>query len=78
MICLCSATFPDYRRRCVSKPVSDRPETGVGTFTLDVDATHLAEYKEFTNNPDGTQSVNDLTGRAPDETFFRAVSVICA
>ena len=48
------------------------PETGVGTFTLDVDATHLAEYKETTNNPDGTQSVNDLTGQAPNETFFRA------
>jgi iron complex outermembrane receptor protein len=48
------------------------PETSVGTFTLDVDATHLAEYKETTNNPDGTQSVNDLTGQAPDETFFRA------
>ena len=48
------------------------PETSFGTFTLDVDATHLAEYKEITNNPDGTQSVNDLTGQAPDETFFRA------
>jgi len=48
------------------------PETSIGTFTLDVDATHLAEYKETTNNPDGTQSVNDLTGQAPDETFFRA------
>jgi hypothetical protein len=41
--------------------------TSFGTFTLDVDATHLAEYKETTNNPDGTQSVNDLTGTAPDE-----------
>jgi iron complex outermembrane receptor protein len=48
------------------------PETGVGTFTLDIDATHLDEYKETTNNPDGTQSVNDLTGTHPDETFFRA------
>ncbi|MDH3904133.1 MAG: TonB-dependent receptor [Gammaproteobacteria bacterium] len=48
------------------------PETSVGTFTLDVDATHLAEYIERTNNPDGTQSENDLTGTAPDETFFRA------
>ena len=48
------------------------PETGVGTFTVDIDATHLAEYKETTNNPDGTQTVNDLTGTAPDETFFRA------
>jgi iron complex outermembrane receptor protein len=48
------------------------PETSIGTFTVDVDATHLSEYKETTNNPDGTQSVNDLTGTAPDETFFRA------
>jgi len=48
------------------------PETSFGTFTLDVDATHLAEYIETTNNPDGTQSENDLTGQAPDETFFRA------
>jgi iron complex outermembrane receptor protein len=48
------------------------PETGVGTFTLDVDATHLNEYVERTSNPDGTESSNDLTGRAPDETFFRA------
>ena len=48
------------------------PETSFGTFTLDFDATHLAEYKEITNNPDGSQSVNDLTGTAPDETFFRA------
>ena len=48
------------------------PETGAGTFTLNIDATHLDEYKETTNNPDGTQSVNDLTGTHPDETFFRA------
>jgi iron complex outermembrane receptor protein len=48
------------------------PETFVGSFTLDFDATYLEEYKETTNNPDGTQSVNDLTGQAPDETFFRA------
>jgi iron complex outermembrane receptor protein len=48
------------------------PETGVGTFTVDIDATYLDEYKETTNNPDGTQSVNDLTGTHPDETFFRA------
>ena len=48
------------------------PETGVGTFTLNIDATHLAEYKETTNNPDGSQTVNDLTGTHPDETFFRA------
>lgn len=48
------------------------PETGVGTFNLNIDATHLAEYKETTNNPDGTQLVNDLTGRHPDTVFFRA------
>ena len=48
------------------------PETNLGSFTLNVKATHLAEYKETTNNPDGTQSVNDLTGTHPDETFFRA------
>jgi iron complex outermembrane receptor protein len=48
------------------------PETFVGSFTLDFNATYLEEYKEITNNPDGTQSVNDLTGTAPDETFFRA------
>ena len=48
------------------------PETNFGTFTVDVDATHLNEYVERTNNPDGTQSSNDLTGTAPDETFFRA------
>jgi iron complex outermembrane receptor protein len=48
------------------------PETSFGTFTLNIDATHLSEYKETTNNPDGTQSTNDLTGTHPDETFFRA------
>jgi len=48
------------------------PETNVGTFTLNIKATYLNEYKETTNNPDGTTSVNDLTGTHPDETFFRA------
>ena len=48
------------------------PETFIGSFTLDFDATYLEEYKETTNNPDGTQTVNDLTGTHPDETFFRA------
>ena len=48
------------------------PDTSIGTFGLRVDATHLREYKERTNNPDGSVSVNDLTGRHPDETFFRA------
>ncbi len=48
------------------------PDTSVGQFNLRVSATHLREYKERTLNPDGSQSVNDLTGRHPDETFFRA------
>jgi iron complex outermembrane receptor protein len=48
------------------------PETSLGSFALNFNATYLDEYKETTNNPDGTQSVNDLTGRHPDETFFRA------
>ena len=48
------------------------PETSVGTFDLNFNATYLDEYKETTNNPDGTQTVNDLTGTHPDETFFRA------
>jgi iron complex outermembrane receptor protein len=48
------------------------PDTKAGTFTVNIDATYLAEYKETTNNPDGTQTVNDLTGTHPDETFFRA------
>lgn len=48
------------------------PETSVGQFSLRANATHLDEYRERTLNPDGTQSINDLTGRHPDETFFRA------
>ena len=48
------------------------PETSVGQFSLRVNATYLDEFKSRTSNPDGTESVNDLTGRHPDETFFRA------
>lgn len=48
------------------------PETSIGQFSLRVNATYLDEYKERTSNPDGSESVNDLTGRHPDETFFRA------
>ena len=48
------------------------PETRAGTFNLTFNATQLNEYKENTNNPDGTTSTNDLTGTHPDETFFRA------
>lgn len=48
------------------------PDTTVGQFILNINATYLDEYKEITNNPDGTQTVNDLTGRHPEETFQRA------
>jgi iron complex outermembrane receptor protein len=48
------------------------PETSIGQFNLRVNATYLDEYQERTANPDGTESINDLTGRHPDETFFRA------
>ncbi len=48
------------------------PETSIGQFNLRFNATYLDEYLERTANPDGTESVNDLTGRHPDETFFRA------
>ena len=48
------------------------PDTSAGTFKVNVNATYLDEYKERTNNPDGTVSVNDLTGTHPNETFFRS------
>jgi len=48
------------------------PDTNAGTFTVNLDATYLADYTETTNNPDGTQTANDRTGTHPDETFFRA------
>jgi len=48
------------------------PETRAGQFTVTVNATYLDDYTETTNNPDGTTTENDLTGRHPDETFFRA------
>ena len=37
-----------------------------------LNATKLSEYKESTINPDGSVSVNDLTGQHTDETFARA------
>ena len=50
----------------------ESPETSIGQFNLRLNATILDEYLERTRNPDGTETVNDLTGRHPDETFFRA------
>ena len=48
------------------------PETSIGQFNVRIDATKLSEYKERLSNPDGTVSVNDLSGQHTDETFARA------
>jgi iron complex outermembrane receptor protein len=48
------------------------PETRAGQFNVKLNATFLDEYIERTKNADGSETVNDLTGRHPDETFFRA------
>lgn len=48
------------------------PETSLGQFNVRLDATHLSDYTERTSNPDGSVSVNDLTGIHTDETFPRA------
>jgi len=48
------------------------PETGIGQFSLGVNATHLDEYLERTTNPDGSISVKDLTGGHTNEVFKRA------
>jgi iron complex outermembrane receptor protein len=43
-----------------------------GQFTARVNATFLDKYIERTANPDGSETINDLTGRHTDETFERA------
>lgn len=43
-----------------------------GQFTARVNATLLDKYIERTLNPDGSESVNDLTGTHTNETFARA------
>ena len=48
------------------------PETSFGQFNVRIDATKLSEYKERTSNPDGSVSINDLSGQHTDETFARA------
>jgi iron complex outermembrane receptor protein len=48
------------------------PETDAGQFNVRLNLTKLDEYKEETENPDGSVSVNDLTGQHTDETFARA------
>ena len=48
------------------------PVTGIGQFDVRVNATYLDNYTEITNNSDGSQTVNDLTGTITDQTFQRA------
>jgi iron complex outermembrane receptor protein len=48
------------------------PETSIGQFNVRIDATQLTNYEERLSNPDGTVSVNDLSGQHTDETFARA------
>ena len=48
------------------------PDTQIGQFSANINATKLDDYTEKTANPDGSQNVNDLTGQHTDETFARA------
>jgi iron complex outermembrane receptor protein len=48
------------------------PDTGVGQFNVNVNATHLDEYIEGTANPDGSVSEKDFSGLHTNETFARA------
>jgi iron complex outermembrane receptor protein len=48
------------------------PDTGVGQFNVNVNATYLDEYLERTANPDGSVSEKDFTGIHTNETFARA------
>ena len=48
------------------------PDTGIGQFSLNVNATFLDEYIESTANPDGSVDVKDLTGGHTNEVFKRA------
>lgn len=48
------------------------PETGLGRFDAQFNASYLQKYEEITTNPDGSPLVTDLTGIHTDETFQRA------
>ena len=48
------------------------PDTGLGQFNVNVNATHLDEYTEGTANPDGSVSEKDFSGLHTNETFARA------
>lgn len=48
------------------------PAIDWGQMSLRLNATHLSEYTEKTENPDGSFSANELAGTITDETFQRA------
>ena len=48
------------------------PETGIGQFFLEINATYLDEYKEELKSPDGSSVEADFQGTITDETFQRA------
>ncbi|HZD52299.1 MAG TPA: TonB-dependent receptor, partial [Woeseiaceae bacterium] len=48
------------------------PDTGIGRFSGELNASYLDEYKEITANVDNSEKVTDLTGLHTDETFQRA------
>jgi len=48
------------------------PDTGIGQFNVNVNATYLDEYIESTAQPDGSVSTKDFTGSHTNETFARA------
>jgi len=48
------------------------PQTPVGQFRWDFDATHLSEYTEETVQPDGSILETDFDGAITDETFQRS------
>lgn len=48
------------------------PQTGVGQFRWDLQATHLADYSEQTRQPDGSLVSTHFEGDITDETFQRA------
>ena len=48
------------------------PATDFGQFSLTINATHLSDFTEVTDNPDGSTNSTDRTGTHTDETFPRA------
>lgn len=48
------------------------PATNIGQFRWNFDATHLADYTEETDQPDGSTTKTDFDGAVTDETFQRS------